>query len=253
MSIFQALILGIIQGVTEFLPISSSGHLILFPHILNWGIHSLSFDLILHLGTLFAIAIFFFKDLLLIFKDKKLFFLLIVGSLPVAVLGYFFESVIESTFRSATYVALFLFLGSIIMLIAEVFFDKISDKKIEYKDISIKNAFLIGIFQSLGIFSGFSRSGVTISGGMLLGLSRDLAAKFSFLLAIPAILGATVFKLSNSGVFSGFDITLLVGFIASFVFGFISIKFLLKFLKSNSLYVFVIYRIILVCLILFFV
>ena len=252
MSVFQAIVLGIIQGLTEFLPISSSGHLILIPNILNWEVQSLVFDTVLHLGTALALIIYFFNDLLIVIKEKTLLTLLLVGSIPAALIGYLFEGYVEFVFREPVYVAVFLIFGSLLMLLAEKHYKGIwfTHRKKDIGQITNRKSFIVGIFQALALLPGTSRSGATISGGMLFGLSREMAARFSFLLSIPIVLGAGTFKLVGSYHQLSFDLRLLAGFFSSFFIGMLAINFLLRFLKKNNLYVFIIYRILLAGIIL---
>ncbi len=259
MSIFEAIILGAIQGLTEFLPISSSGHLIIVPNLLGWGSSPLFFDTTLHLGTALALVVFFFKDLWEIFlslikdvwnkedsfnnysSEGKMGLYILLGSLPAAITGYFFEDFFETVFRHTTYVALFLIAGSVLMFLAEHLGKWKNNKEIGYFE-----GILIGLFQTLALFPGVSRSGSTISGGMLFGLSREKAAKFSFLLSVPIVVAAGFYKLLTSmDLISTISFSVIAsGFLSSFVFGMIAISFMLKFLKKKGLHIFVIYRII---------
>lgn len=243
MNFFQALTLGIVQGLTEFLPVSSSGHLIIFPVLLGWEIQSLAFDTMLHLGTACALIIFFFKDIFnMIRSDRKLAINIILGSVPAGIIGFFLESVIENVFRGVFYVSIFLLVGSALMLYATKLGPLMKEKEID-----AKVGLTVGLFQALALLPGISRSGATISGGLLMGLPREKAARFSFLLSIPIVVGAGLFKLIKSinGLDSvGLDI-LLVGFLSSFIVGMFAIKFMLNFLKKNGLEVFVVYRILL--------
>jgi len=254
MKIYQALILGVLQGITEFLPISSSGHLILLPNFFGWEVQSLAFDTILHLGTATALIVYFWKDLFEILKSKKYIKLIILGSIPAMIAGAFLESVIETYLRAPSYVALFLFLGTILIWVAELTYKKVwHEQRIDDPTaISGLKSFTVGLFQSLALLSGVSRSGATISGGMLVGFNRETAAKFSFILSIPIVIGAGLFKMADSYQTMSFDFVLLVGFLASTVTGFIVIKWLLNFLKNNTLMPFVVYRLILVGVILLF-
>ncbi len=253
MTVLHALILGAVQGLTEFLPISSSGHLVMVPSLLGWDVQSLAFDTVLHLATACALIIYFFKDLLKIIRDRKLTFLVLVGSIPAGVLGFLLEKTIEETFRSVSSVGVFLLAGTLLMLLAEHMSKKTwhVDKIDSIEKIDIKTGFLVGIFQSLALFSGVSRSGSTISGGMLLNLTRDTAARFSFVLSIPIVLGAGVFKLIESYSVLTIDIVLISGFLSSFLVGMFAINFLINYLKNNSLKVFIVYRLVLVIILLF--
>ena len=247
-SIIKPIFLGIIQGLTEFLPISSSGHLIIVPKIFDLPKYPLFFDTTLHLGTAAALIIYFWKDLIFIVKGKnfKLLKFILIGSIPAGAAGFLFEDYFENVFRSILSVSMFLILGSILMLLAE-YLGKHTRQIKDILDLDGKKSFIIGIFQSLALFPGVSRSGATISGGMFMGLDRQKSAKFSFLLSIPVVLGAGLFKLLGSaGEFSSVGlIPVLLGFFASFFTGLLVIKFLLNFLNNNSLKVFIVYRILL--------
>lgn len=272
MSVFQAIILGVVQGLTEFLPVSSSGHLIVIPNLFGWGVSPLVFDIMLHLGTAAALIIFFFKDLWGIFigfvqdvwfksddfedysENGKMGLYIIIGSIPAAVLGYFFQDKIENYFRQVWFVALFLILGSVLMFTAEKARRWASNSSVDYK-----KSFIVGIFQSLALLPGVSRSGATISGGMLCSLKRDKAARFSFLLSIPIVVAAGLYKFyeskalfldPNVEMYTA-PIVLVAGFLSSFIVGMLAIKVLLDFLKKYGLNVFVVYRVILAALILF--
>ncbi len=248
MTTLQGLILGITQGLTEFLPISSSGHLILIPTLFRWNIQSLTFDTVLHLGTLSALVIYFYKDIFTILKSRKLLLLMFVGSVPAAIIGYFLESTIENIFRSAHSVAVFLAVGTGLMILAELVYKKsnVAQKIENIESITLKKSVIIGFFQSLALFSGVSRSGSTISGGMLFGLKRDLAARFSFLLSMPIVAGAAAFKILESYKSLTLDGAMLGGFLGSFIVGILAINFLIKYLKNKNLWIFIIYRTLLV-------
>lgn len=266
MSIFQALILGLVQGLSEFLPISSSGHLVAVPIIFGWNEHPLVFDTTLHLGTAAALLIYFWKDLWAILfgflKDvssKKLniksysdlgmlALFILVGCIPAGILGVLFDDAFESYFRGALTVSIFLTLGSLLMILAE----KVSKKNSQ--TLSFKKSIFVGIMQALALFPGVSRSGATISGGLLLNLDRETAAKFSFLLSFPIVVMAGMFKLltSYNDLLQVSAMPLIVGFLASALSGVLAISFLMKFLKKNSLAVFIIYRFILALLLIVF-
>lgn len=261
MTIFDSIILGIVQGLTEFLPISSSGHLIIARDLFNW--HStgdLSFDAILQLATALALVVYFHKDIMRLLKsfwnlitkkavdvsDKTMIYAIILGTIPAVIFGLLLEKYMETTFRSAVLVAVVLIIGSIVMFAAE----KVSKQD---KSLSVKNGFLVGLFQCLALVPGFSRSGATISGGLFLGLNREDAARFSFLLSIPIIIGSgakKLLELIHSGGLNTGGINLFFGSVTAFIVGMFAIGFLMKFLKKNSLNVFIIYRIVLAVIVL---
>jgi len=247
MNFLLAILAGAIQGLTEFLPVSSTGHLIIFENIFgisqeNFG---LAFDASLHLGTLFAVIIFFHKDYSTIFNFKnKLLSLLFIGTLPAVFFGLVFERQISTVFRSTTLVALALILFSVVILSSEYFGKKLKKRK----DLTILSAFTIGIFQTIALIPGVSRSGSTISGGLFLGLTREESAKFAFLLSGPVIAGAGLKKFleASSSNISASDFNFfLTGIISSAIFGFLTIKYFLKYLQNNTLIPFVIYRLVL--------
>lgn len=262
MSLLQALVLGITQGLTEFIPVSSSGHLIAISYLfkfLGWKEQPLVFDTTLHLSTALALIICFWSDIVSIVRGfvKDLFskhFLsfnkystngilglkIIVGSIPVGLIGFLFGDFIEG-YRGVIGVSFFLIFGGILMYVAE----KSLKKRLLVKDeISITKSFKVGLFQVLSLLPGVSRSGSTISGGMIFGLSRKEATRFSFLLSIPTVLAAGVFKiLSSIEYFNMADaLPMFVGFLSSFLVGMFAIKFMIKFVKKNKLYPFIYYR-----------
>jgi len=251
--LFQALIYGLVQGITEFLPISSTAHLILLPYFFHWQDPGLTFDIFLHLGTLIAIIIFFAKDWVGIFKNKhKLLGLIVVACIPAAILGYIFEGKIETSLRSPLLIAGTLAaFGLVIYLV-----DSLMKHTQKLKDMNYLQSILIGFGQSLALIPGISRSGATMTAGIALGFKRKTAAKFSFLIATPIMLGATIFKAKDlasipvTNWFNGFGIIAAVaGFIVALISGYLAIKYLLKYLERGSFTPFVIYRIILAIII----
>jgi undecaprenyl-diphosphatase len=275
MSIFEAIILGIVQGLTEFLPISSTGHLTVVGKLM--GLVSVehpeqwtSFIAVIQLGTLVAILIYFWNDLWNIAKDflsdniitrkgfaeqsfnSKMGWFIILGSIPVVVIGLGFKDAIHGAFtKSLNVIAISLIVLGIILAIAE----KTGKFKKELKDIKWYDALLIGLAQSLALIPGSSRSGTTITAGIFLGFKRETAARFSFLLSVPAILGSGLLELYEALDFidSSGIITLIVATIFSLISGYLTISFLLKFLRTNTTYVFVFYRILAGATILFLV
>jgi undecaprenyl-diphosphatase len=262
MTIWQALILGIIQGITEFLPISSSGHLVITPFLLNWSIpeeYIFPFDVLVQMGTLVAVIIYFRKYLInivvAVFKgiinkdpfgtsDAKLGWLVVLSTIPAIFGGLFLEDQVEAAFQSVQFTAFFLLFTALMLWLAE----KLSDRIKKMEEISTLDAFIIGCFQVLAIFPGVSRSGSTIAGGLLRKLKCEEAAKFSFLMSIPVMLGAGVMSINdlvNIPDLSTFLPLLIVGFVAAGIVGFLSIHWLLQFLNKNKLSYFSIYCVIL--------
>jgi len=273
LSIIDAIILGIVQGITEFLPISSTGHVTLTGKIMNlisdenpekWT----SFLAIIQLGTLLAVLFYFRKDIINILKDffaenlskrknfseqsanSKLGWLIIIGSIPIFTLGVLLKELIEGPLTKNLYVITgSILLFAIILAIAE----KIASFKMEMKDISVKDALLVGVAQVFSLVPGSSRSGVTITGGLFVGLTRETAARFSFLLSIPAVFASGLFQLYEALEFidSSMMINLIIATLFSAISGYVSIDFLLKFLKKHTTFVFIYYRFILGIIILF--
>lgn len=255
MNYLLALLAGAVQGLTEFLPISSTGHLIIFENLfkISQNDFGLAFDASLHLGTLLAVLFFFSKDYLKIFYSKNsLLKNLIIGTIPAVILGLIFESQISSTLRDTTVVGLALIFGSVLFILAE----KLGKKQKVKEQTTPKDAAFIGLFQALALIPGISRSGSTIAAGLFLGLKREEAAKFAFLLSGPIIAGAGVKKflevIANGGITEASNLTFfIIGIFSSFLFGYLTIKYFLQYLSSRTLYPFVIYRVIVGLLILF--
>ena len=243
----EILILSIIQGISEFLPVSSSAHLIIFSNIIDFSNNSLIFDVGLHLGSLLAILFYFRKELLNILNDKKLFNLLLIGSIPLILVGYIFYSTgLINSIRNLKIIAWTTLIFGLLMYFADTFKIK---KKIE-KDLTIKNILIIGILQILAIIPGVSRSGITITAGRFLNFDRYDSTKISFYMSIPALIGASVLALKdvvNENI--EFNFFLLISIILSFIFSYLTIKYFLIYTKKFSLKFFVIYRIILAIII----
>ena len=257
MDFLDAIYLGILQGITEFLPVSSSGHLVLGEKFLGLDVEELkSFDVIVHMGTLLAIVLYFWKDVWGMIKAlfgksreyEMLIVYIIVVTVPAVLAGLFLEDAIDSTFRNVISVGLWMILVGVFFILGERFFKKVKKGK-----MSVKKAVIIGLAQSLALIPGVSRSGSTIVAGLFQGIKRDEAARFSFLLGIPAIAGAGLYTMlkmpmeggwSTDGGLIGSDI-LLVGFVSAFIAGIASIVFLMRFLKKHSLVVFSVYLFIL--------
>ena len=247
MNYLLALLAGVIQGLTEFLPVSSTGHLIIFENIfgISQDQFGLAFDASLHLGTLLAILIFFWKDYLKILRLKnQLLIKLVIGTIPAAIFGLIFENQIESILRQTWIVATTLILFSAVFILAEKF-----GKQIKIKDhTSILDAFIIGLFQSIALIPGISRSGATISAGLFSGLKREEAAKFAFMLSGPIIFGAGAKKfieaINTLNTGSGDISFFIIGITSSAFFGYLTIKYFLRYLSTRTLYPFVVYRVI---------
>lgn len=247
MSLLQAIILGIVQGLTEFLPISSSGHLVLMQKIFGITEPTLAFDTYVHLGTLMAVFAVFKDDIISILKKpfQKLTWLLIVGTIPTAIIGIAFKDLFENMFRSGSTLGFEFIATGIILLWAGA----LKSGRKGLRDTSYLDAAFIGVMQGAAIMPAVSRSGLTISGALFRNLDREFAAKFSFLLSIPAILGAAVFQLKDimevgggTGISTG---AMVGGALAAALAGYVSIKYMLQVLKKGSMkyfayYVFVI-------------
>lgn len=242
MSWFAALILGVIQGVAEFLPISSSAHLALAHHFFGWNVtDNLTFDVALHFGTLVAILAYFGPEWWRLIKNRdRMLWFVIVASIPGALAGAKFQDAAETTFRSPLQIAILLAIMGIVMAVAE----RWGKQVLELVQVRWGQAIGIGFSQALAIMPGVSRSGITITTGLAFGLTREAAARFSFLLATPIMLGATLFQCRH--LVHGTNTTewsaLVVGILASAITGFASIAFLLRFLRKHSVYPFAIYR-----------
>ncbi|MFH1610520.1 MAG: undecaprenyl-diphosphate phosphatase [Patescibacteria group bacterium] len=253
MHFFQAIILGIIQGITEFLPISSSGHLILIPNIFNLPDQGLGFDAILHLATALAIIYVLRKEikeiLLGLFKvENKAWLYILIGIIPAGIAGYFLNDSIESKFRLVELVAFNLIFWGFILWLSERYSDIIQNKIKNINNIKIKQALIIGFAQILALFPGTSRSGITITSGLFSKLDKKTAVNFSFLLGLPLILAAGGLKTVeavNTGMFQTDLLPLVFGFLTSLISGILAIKFLLHLIKTKGFKVFVIYRMVL--------
>lgn len=248
MTILQAIIYGIVQGIGEFLPISSSAHLIILPWLFGWQDRGLDFDVALHMGTLTAVVVFFWKDWIRLIRagfskpktqDGRLFWYLVIATIPGAAAGAFFENMAESSFRNPLLIGIML----IIMGFVLYFTDKKGAKKDNLENIGFMRSFTIGLSQALSIVPGVSRSGITMSAGLALGLRRESVAKFTFLLSTPIIAGAGLANFKGL-IHSHIDIPFVIGVFTSAVVGIISIKFLLKYLRTKSFGVFTVYRLI---------
>ncbi len=257
--IFQSLIAGAIQGITEFLPISSSGHLVLFHEFFSFSFpDELAFDVVLHVGTLCALLVYFRNDIVKLLRaffksfsnwnlkgdsTQRLAWYLAIATIPAVLAGVLLEDIIEATLRNTTVVAVMLIVFGILLYAADTY----GKKNKSIGEVSLKASILIGCAQAIALVPGVSRSGVTIITGLSQKLKREAAARFSFLLSIPIVVGAgakkTIDLFSSSSITSDQYVILLGGFLASAVVGYMCIKYFLKFIQRYSLKVFAYYRI----------
>jgi len=255
MTIIQSIILGIVQGLTEFLPVSSSGHLNVFPWVFKWQSMPESFDVALHIGTLLAIVIFFFKDWIklivggynqVIRKEKstegKIFWHLVIATIPAAILSLLLDKISEKLVGDNLNVEMLIIaITLIVMGIILYIVDKKAKSNTKYEEMTLKQSILVGISQALAAaFPGVSRSGITMTVARGVGVDRESAAKFSFLLATPITFAAVIFDLDAFV----FNMSFFVGVLSSFIVGIFIIKFLLEYLKKGSFKIFAIYRVI---------
>lgn len=254
MEIYQAIVLGIVQGLTELLPISSSAHLNLIPWMFNWKIPE-SFDVALHLGTLFAITLFFFKDWLGLIKggyeqvikkkkstEGKIFWYIVAVTIPAGIVSLLLDKFSEYICDKFGIEMILIALALIVLGIVLYIVDKKSPSEVKYEDMTFKQSFLIGISQAIAAaFPGTSRSGITMTVARALKIDRESAAKYSFLLSTPIILAAVLVSITE------FELSLafIFGVLFSFLTGIVVIKFLLNYLKKGSFKIFAIYRVIL--------
>lgn len=255
MTLMQAFILGIVQGLTEFIPVSSSGHLVLVPHLFGWKFdhsHAFIFDVLVQWGTLFAVFVYYWRDLVVIATafikaavsgkpfataDACMGWYLIIATIPAVVVGLLCKDLIEAAFSSPRMTGIFLLVTAGLLVIAEL----VGKRNRNTKQIRWFDAFWIGCSQVLALLPGVSRSGATIAGGMTRNLDRSSAARFSFLMSVPVMLGAGVlafkdlFALQATG---NFFMPLLVGFLAALVSGYFAIRWLIAYLSKHSLFIF---------------
>lgn len=242
------IILAAIQGITEFLPISSSAHLYLFPWIFNITNPGLAFDAAIHIGTALALLIFFWKDFYNLIKERnKLLWWILIATIPAAMVGFFGDKLIEQTFHQSSFAPLIIGVGMIFFSLVMWWVDRTAKLEADITHIGMKRALIVGFAQVLALIPGTSRSGITITAGEFLGLKRSDAARFSFLLATPISLGAGLYKFvqlvsepMQNGVTLGMT---LLGIVVSFGVGIAVIAWLLDYLKKHSLLVFVVYRV----------
>jgi undecaprenyl-diphosphatase len=271
-TILQAIILGIVQGVTEFIPISSSAHLIIIPWLFGWNnpaLTSLTFDVALHLGTLLAVLVFFARDWIRLIvawvasvrerkigsdPDRRMAWFVVIGTIPGGIAGVLFESKIDALFHQpglpiqpiaiVIMAVIIAIMGSLLLLA-----DRLARHIHSLENVTLKQTILIGLAQAVAIFPGVSRSGSTITAGLALGLKRDTAARFSFFLSAPIVAGAglkslyEVISSLKTGALASSELVLFpIGILAAAISGFLCIRFLLKYLQQHSMVLFVFYR-----------
>jgi undecaprenyl-diphosphatase len=260
-SLIQSGILGILQGIGEFLPISSTAHLILVPHFFHWKDPGLAFDVALHFGTLIAVVAFFWRDwitiLKLVFQNRvqnstlpagrqelkienygnNFLFIIIIATIPGAITGFFFENKAETIFRHPLVIAVALFLMGLALYMS----DRFSKKTLFMGNIGWRKSIIIGLAQSVAIIPGVSRAGSTMSAALSLGINRKDAAKFSFLLSTPIVFGAAIVKLPEM-IHAGINLSIIIGVFFSAVSGYLAIKYLIRFIEKIGYFPFFVYR-----------
>lgn len=249
MSFWQALLMGIVQGATEFLPVSSSGHLTLVPWLLGWGQPSLTFDTVLHVGTLLGVVVVLWTDIVRLVvawfdslrrrrcesAEARVAWLLILSSVPAAVLGFLLNDLVEQLFGSAPIVAGFLLVTGVLLFAS----DRMGRRERGLEQLNWKDALIVGLAQGIAIAPGLSRSGATIAAGLWRGLRREDAARYSFLMSLPVVLGAAGFQLlkviSAGTLTSQMTGDLAVGFVAAALSGYVAVRFLLGYVRAHTL------------------
>ena len=258
----QALVMGLVQGLTEFIPVSSSGHLVLVPWLFGWKdpfINSVAFSVVLHMGTLVALLAFFWTDWLTLIPaglaairdrsikgdpNRKMALLLLVATIPAVIAGPIFESKFEDLVREPARIALMLCVGAAILWLADRWGSKLRDET----SLSFRESLALGLAQVIALVPGISRSGISISAGLFMGLNREAAARFSFLMATPVVGGAGIwearkFLTHEAGPNPEINV-IVIGFCAALISGFVAIRFMLEFLKRQPLTAFVLYRVV---------
>jgi undecaprenyl-diphosphatase len=262
--IIQAIILGFIQGATEFIPVSSSGHLVVVPWLFGWAKPPLLFDTMLHWGTLLAIFVVFWRDLLAMIRawfqsiarrsladpDARTAWFILVGTLPAVAAALLFEDQLEAMFLNPRAVGFFLLVTAALLFLSEQLTRRYSGDKRPLDRMTWIDAIVIGVAQALALFPGISRSGSTIAAGLARGIQRDQAARFSFLLGTPAFFGAGLLQIvkvmgEDVTTLTGNLVPILAGFVVAAITGVVVIRFLLTYLRDHTLYVFSVYCLVL--------
>ena len=261
MSTLAAIVLGIVQGLTEFLPISSTGHILYVPALAGWPDPGAAFSAVIQLGTMAAVLVYFRSDLWRMAvafvksfggdhelwrssdTDGRLGWYIVIGTIPISIIGIVFKDQIENNVRTLALVAIVMILFSFVLMAADL--KGAQDRDV--KELTLKDGIIIGLFQALALIPGVSRSGSTISGGLFLGLDRESATRYSFLLSVPAVVLSGVFELRKIGDSSGASVGVaptVVATVLAFISGYLAIAFLLRFVRTHNFSVFVIYRVV---------
>ena len=257
MPLYQAIVLAIVQALTEFLPISSTAHLALVPWLLKWQDPGLTFDIALHAGTLIAVLVYFWREWLIMLGtlvgrklanpdqgyDRKLFGYLVLATFPAGLAGWFFEDAIKHQLRSPFVMASALIVVALVMLVGE----KLSSHRRSMSEVTLLDAMLVGVAQAIALVPGVSRSGITMTAGLLRGMTRPTAARFSFLLSTPIIAGAALkegIDVLRTGLPDDMLVPFVVGTLVAGFFGYLVIAGLLRYLATNTFKIFIVYRLI---------
>jgi len=257
---FENILLALVQGLTEFLPVSSSGHLILIPEFFGWDDPGLDFSAFLHFGTLLAVVVYFWKDWMVMFgslfakektektsRAKNTLFMLVIATIPGALIGFFYKDILDVLFRNPSLVALLILIGSLVLWLADVH----ASQKEVYQEVTYRKAFFIGMTQIASLLPGVSRSGITIATGLFLGMSRHESARFSFLMATPIIFGASILSFGDV-VQSQFSLSIIFTFLLTFLSAYAVIALMLRWIEQVKYQVFVWYGIFLAGMVFFF-
>ncbi len=260
MSTLEAIVLGIVQGLTEFLPISSTGHILYVPALAGWPDPGAAFSAVIQLGTMAAVLVYFRSDLWRMAvafvksfggdhelwrssdTDGRLGWYIVLGTIPIAIVGLVFSDQIENNVRTLSLVAIVMILFSFVLMAADL---KGAQNR-DVKELTLKDGIIIGLFQALALIPGVSRSGSTISGGLFLGLDRESATRYSFLLSVPAVVLSGAFELRKIGDSSGASVGVaptVIATLLAFITGYLAIAFLIRFVRTHNFSVFVIYRV----------
>jgi len=259
-STLEAIVLGLVQGLTEFLPISSTGHILFVPALAGWPDPGAAFSAVIQLGTMAAVLVYFRTDLWRMAvafvksfagdrtlwrssdSDARLGWYIVLGTIPISIIGIVFKDQIENNVRTLTLVAIVMILFSFVLMAADLKGAQNRDEK----ELTLRDGIIIGLFQALALIPGVSRSGSTISGGLFLGLNRESATRYSFLLSVPAVVLSGVFELRNIGDSTGASVGVaptVIATLLAFISGYFAIAFLLRFVRTHNFSVFVIYRV----------